>query len=163
GAEFAGHWYHQALANKEFGADLSAANPDINATFNLTLDAGTCLGGAVWYYGIDGNEGANVELLPVLLHEMGHGLGFSTVTSGSTGNYNSSFPAVWDKFLLDNTLGLHWDQMTAVQRQASAIALNHLVWDGPSATNYAVNNLAHRPQMVVNAPGGIAGIYGSNT
>src|SRR5262245_40234956 len=84
GAEFPGTWYHQALANKLSGMDLSPANPDINATFNLALDSGMCLGGLVWYYGIDGNEGVNVELLPVVLHEIGHGLGFSTTTNGTT-------------------------------------------------------------------------------
>jgi hypothetical protein len=38
----------------------------------------------------------------VLLHEFGHGLGFSTTTSGSTGNYLNgppALPALWDKFL----------------------------------------------------------------
>src|SRR5207344_2521982 len=84
GADFPGTWYGQALANKLAGLDLSGANPDINATFNLNIDAG-CFGpGLVWYYGVDGLEGTNIELLPVLLHELGHGLGFQTFTNGST-------------------------------------------------------------------------------
>jgi hypothetical protein len=98
-APFTGTWYHQALANRLADTDLSPANPDIVATFNLTLDSGTCLGGATWYYGIDGNEGSDVELLPVVLHELGHGLGFSTTTSGTSGNYQSGFPHVFDHFL----------------------------------------------------------------
>src|SRR5258705_2390297 len=93
-APFPGTWYHAAEANKLFGADLDLVNPDINATFNLNIDAG-CFGpGLVWYYGVDGNEGVNIELLPVLLHELGHGLGFSTTTSGSSGNFLSGFPGV---------------------------------------------------------------------
>ena len=153
------HWYHQALANRLAETDLSVANPDINATFNLNIDSG-CFGpGLLWYYGIDGNEGANIELLPVVLHELGHGLGFSTTTSGTTGNYLSGFPHVSDVFLMDNTLGLHWDQMTAAQRVASAIALDHLVWDGPEATLQAGAYLNNRPQLVINSPGGIAGSY----
>jgi hypothetical protein len=121
GAPVAGHWYHQALANKLSGVDLAVANNDINATFNSQLDTGACLGGLVWYYGFDGNEGVNIEMLPVVLHELGHGLGFSTATSGSTGNFVSGAPTIWDKFIYDNTTGLHWDQMTAAQRVASAI------------------------------------------
>src|SRR5262245_53905074 len=37
-APFAATWYHQALANRLSGSDLSAANPDINATFNSNID-----------------------------------------------------------------------------------------------------------------------------
>src|SRR5258708_1706960 len=102
GAILTGHWYHAALANRLAGADQDPTTPDINATFNSTIDAGTCLGGAKWYYGFDGNEGSNIELLPVLLHEMGHGLGFSTTTSGSTGAFLGSFPEAFDHFLFDN-------------------------------------------------------------
>src|SRR6266480_4454500 len=59
GAPLVNYWYNQALGNKYFGSDLSAANPDINATFNLSIDSG-CFGpGQVWYYGTDGNEGTN--------------------------------------------------------------------------------------------------------
>src|SRR5439155_156001 len=126
GAPFAGTWYNQALANKYFGSDLSVANPDINATFNLSIDAG-CFGpGQVWYYGTDGNEGTNIELLPVVLHEIGHGLGFQTFTSGSTGNYNSGFPSIADRYLYDTVNALHWNQNTAAQRVASAISLDQL-------------------------------------
>ena len=157
------HWYHQALANRLANTDLSAANPDINATFNLNIDSG-CFGpGLVWYYGIDGNEGSNIELLPVVLHELGHGLGFSTMTSGTTGNYLSGYPSVFDYYLLDNTLGLHWDEMAPAQRVASAIALDHLVWDGPEAVLEASTFLGNRPQMVINSPGGIAGTYAAQS
>ena len=159
GAEFLNTWYHQALANKLAGLDLSGANPDINATFNVSIDSG-CFAGFTWYYGIDGNEPASgIELLPVVLHEIGHGLGFSTLTNGSTGNFFNGFPAVWDHFLMDNQSGLHWSQMTAPQRQASAISVTNLVWDGPNVSWGAPSFLAKRKRMVVNAPAGIAGNY----
>ncbi|OGF11207.1 MAG: hypothetical protein A2W00_10140 [Candidatus Eisenbacteria bacterium RBG_16_71_46] len=159
GADFAGTWYGQALANKLAGVDLDAVNPDINATFNLNIDSG-CFGpGLVWYYGIDGNEGVNIELLPVVLHEMAHGLGFQTFTSGTSGNFLSGFPTIYDRYLFDNTNGLRWYQMTAAQRVASAINTGNLVWDGSSAVGFAGGYLAKRPRMLVNSPGGIAGTY----
>ena len=108
---------------------------------------------------MDGNEGANVELLPVLLHEMGHGLGFSTVTSGTSGNFLSGFPSVFDHYLLDKNTGFHWFQETAAQRVASAISLTNLVWDGPAVTAFVPGFLANRPRLLVNSPGGIAGTY----
>ncbi len=161
-APFPGTWYHVAEANRLFGADLDLANPDINATFNSNIDAG-CFGpGLVWYYGVDGNEGANIELLPVLLHEMGHGLGFSTVTSGTSGNFLSGFPSVFDHFLLDKTTGMHWNEETAAQRVASAISITNLVWDGPAVTAMVPGFLSHRPRLLVNSPGGIAGSYVAN-
>ena len=160
GAPMAGHWYHAALANRLFGADL-AATSEINAQFNSNLNgSATCLGGQGWYYGTDGLEPANtVELLPVVLHEMGHGLGFSTTTSGSTGNYLSSFPSIFDFYLRDNVTGLHWDQLTPAQRIASAISVDKLVWDGPGVFYKASSFLAPRPRMWINSPGGIAGSY----
>ena len=152
GAPFAGTWYHQALANRLFGADLSAPNPDINATFNSNIDAG-CFGpGLVWYYGFDGNEGANIELLPVVLHEIGHGLGFSTLVDLTTGALNGGFPDAYSRFMFDNTVGLHWNQMTNAQRQASAVNTGNVVWDGPAVTIKAPQMLDKRARLTVTAP-----------
>lgn len=163
GALYSGHWYHQALANRLAGTDLSLTNPDINATFNLNIDAG-CFGpGLVWYYGYDGLEGANIELLPVVIHEIGHGLGFSTTTNGSSGAFNTGFPSIFDKYLLDNATGQHWDTETAAQRVSSAISLNGLVWDGSSVVTAASTFLAKRPRLLINSPGVIAGTYGVQT
>ena len=154
GAPFAGTWYPQSLANRLFGSDLNAASPDMNTTFNMAIDTG-CFGpGLVWYYGIDGLEGVNIEMLPVALHEIGHGLGCTTTTSGTSGNWSSGFPHVYDHFLMDNTNGLHWSDplMTPAQRAASAISVNHLVWDGPRGIAEAAGYLGPRPQLQVNVP-----------
>ncbi|HEV7644734.1 MAG TPA: carboxypeptidase regulatory-like domain-containing protein [Pyrinomonadaceae bacterium] len=129
-AQFPGTWYHGALANKRANADQSV-NPDINATFNSAIDTGCLTAGSRWYYGLDNaTPSLRINLLVTLLHEMGHGLGFSTSTNGQTGNFNSGFPGVWDHFLLDTNTGLFWDAMTPAQRQTSAIANGSLRWDG---------------------------------
>ncbi len=163
--EFQNYWYHEALANKEAGVDLtppfgSDTGADINAQFNSNLGNVGCLTGSGWYYGFDHNEAGKIDLLAVLLHEFGHGLGFSTVTSGSTGNYLNgppALPAVWDRFLYDETTGLHWDQNTAPQRVASAINTNNLVWDGVSVISSASTFLAAAPEIAVPyAPGTVA-------
>jgi len=167
GLEFPGNWYHEALACKEVDVDLTPpgdpglppgdSGADIAAQFNSNLGNAGCLTGSGWYYGFDHNEGGLIDLLAVLLHEFGHGLGFSTTTSGSTGNYLNgppALPALWDKWLLDETTGLHWDQNTAPQRVASAINTGNLVWDGPSVTTRAGTFLAHSPELVVPYPPG---------
>ncbi len=159
GAIVTGAWYHQALANKLTGSDLDGVNPDINTTFNSDVDNPTCLGTRNWYYGFDHNEGIHIDFLPVLMHELGHGLGFSTTTSSSTGNFISGLPAIWDHYLMDKTSGLLWKDMSAVQRQASAINTGNLVWTGPAVRFKAPLVLVRAAQLSVSAPGGIAGTY----
>jgi hypothetical protein len=130
-AQFTSTWYHAALANKRANADQVTANPDINATFNSQIDTGCLAAGSRWYYGLDNaTPSLRINLLITLLHEMGHGLGFSTPTNGSTGAFNGGFPGVWDHFLLDTNTGLFWDSMTNAQRQTSAVANGSLRWDG---------------------------------
>lgn len=160
GAPVAGHWYHVALGNRLNGTDLNAASYEINATFNSSLGTPTCLP-AGWYLGVDGNEGGAIELLPVVLHELGHGLGFSTTTSGTTGNFNTGFPSIYDRFLYDATTGRHWDDpaQTAADRIASAVSCGKLAWDGPNVMAHVDDFLGPMPLLRINSPGGIAGDY----
>ena len=164
GAEFPGTWYSKALANKLYGSDLDAANPDMNAQFNSNLGNTGCLDGVFWYYGLDHNHGANIDLLVVLLHEMAHGLGFQTFANGTNGAYLSGNPDVFLRFLYDQTTGLHWNEETAGQRMASAIVPYKLLWDGSAAKFMAPHTLQQgRPVLRVNAPAGIAGDYAVGT
>ena len=160
GAPVAAHWYHVALANKLNDSDLNGVSYEINATFNSSLGSPTCLPSG-WYLGVDGNEGGAIELLPVVLHELGHGLGFSTTTSGTTGNFNTGFPGIYDRFLYDAVTGRHWDDplQTAGQRAASAISCGKLAWDGPQVMAHVDDFLGPMPLLRVNSPGGIAGDY----
>ncbi len=156
-APFANTWYHVALANKLASADQDATVNDINAQFNSNLGLAGC--GFTWYYGLDGNEGTAIELLPVVLHELGHGLGFSTTTSGSTGNFLGGTTHISDRFLFSTANALHWNEMTAAQRAASAIACNKLSWDGPSVRSSSGLVLGPKPLLRVNAPAAISGNY----
>jgi len=152
GAEVAATWYHVALANKLAGVDLSASN-DINATFNSAIDNNdNCLANTDWYYGLDGNEGSDVELLPVVLHELGHGLGFSTLVNLGNGSELSGFSDIYERHIRDNTLGLTWDQMTAGERTTSATNTDNVVWNGAGARVNASKFLGGVPTMCVNSP-----------
>ena len=149
GANFPGTWYHAALANRLNGADLNPAGNDINTQFSSNF---------AFYYGFDGNEGSLVELLPVVLHELGHGLGFSTTTSGTTGNFNGGFPSIFDRFLFDNITGSVWADLSPAQRIASAVSFDKLAWSGPSTFLAAPGYLQPgRPRVAVTSPAGIAG------
>ncbi|MEO5722164.1 MAG: PA domain-containing protein [Chthoniobacterales bacterium] len=163
-APFAGTQYSAALANKLAGSDLSAANPDINATFNSNLGQTGCFTGTFFYLGYDNNHGNNVDLIAVLLHEFAHGLGFQTFTSNSTGAQNGGFPSIYDRFLMDDDSGKSWLQMTNAERQASAINSYKLSWTGPRVFADVPSVLAFGiPVVKVNSPAGIAGSYGAGT
>lgn len=173
GAPVANTWYHVALANKLAGQDLFTAAVDpagggaeIRARFNSRLGLfANCLPGSPFYLGLDGHAGTAIDLVEVLLHEFGHGLGFSTVTNGSTGAYLGDpsfgfFPSIFDHFAYDNTQGRSWVQMNDAQRAASAINPRQLVWTGSNVTTGAASVLAAgTPQLQVNAPSSVAGLY----
>ena len=132
-AQFAGTWYHAALANKREGADLVPGTAEMQATFNSDVDL-ACLGaGTRFYYGLDNTTPAlRINLLVVVLHEMGHGLGFSSFVSGSTGALFLGFPDIYTRYMFDQTTGLYWYQMTDAQRVTSALNTNNVLWDGAS-------------------------------
>jgi hypothetical protein len=161
-------WYHQALANKIAGTNLSAevpddgsgyGNVDIKTQFNVNLGNTGCLDGTPFYLGLDGNAGTKVNFVATLLHELGHGLGFSVLTSNSNGyRINSEgtayvavggLPAVWESFMYDNTTGKTWLTMTSAERQASAINPLGLAWIGPNAVTAAAQTLAALPKLKI--------------
>lgn len=130
-APFASTWYHGALVNKLRNTDGSTN--EINATFNSNLDNGCFSGSSRFYYGLDGtNPGGTTNLLVVVLHELGHGLGFSSFGNGATGALFNGFPDVYMRFTFDQTAGLYWYQMSDAQRMASAINNGNVFWDGPN-------------------------------
>lgn len=149
-APFSGTWYHIALANQLAGSRLLAPGTyglgEITARFNSELDGDpACLGGKTWYYGYDGNEGTLIELLPVVLHELGHGLGFSTTTNGQTGVWSgtpTAYPSAFDHFLYDSLTHKNWSDPTETNanRAASAIGVNKLLWNG-AAVMYGAAHL----------------------
>jgi len=131
-------WYSTALANSIAGTDLSSSN-DIAATFNSDIDNNSnCLGNYNWYYGLDGNKPSNsIELYSVVLHEIGHGLGFQTFVNTTTGAKFGT-PGRNDAYMLnleDHSLSKSWSSMTNNQRQASATDTADLHWTGTNVTS----------------------------
>jgi hypothetical protein len=75
----------------------------------------------------------NIEMLPVDTRiELGHGLGFSTPTSGAPwATSTAGFPGIWDKFPVRQlaTPSLGSDDRGAARR--SAVNDGNLVWTAP--------------------------------
>jgi hypothetical protein len=134
-APLANTWYHIALANALAGEDIDPANGDISATFNSDIDNNNaCLNGTSWYLGLDHNNSGDIDLLAVVLHEIGHGLGFSTFVNEANGAWLLGIPDAFGSFIHDNSLGLSWHQMSNAQRINSAINTGNLVWNGAVVT-----------------------------
>ncbi|MFQ3640538.1 MAG: PA domain-containing protein, partial [Chloracidobacterium sp.] len=126
-------WHHYALANALASQDLSVQDPprsQINTNFSTNFN---------FYLGLDNNAPPDqVDLLTVVLHEFSHGLGFSTFVNTANGRNNGAsdtdpnggFTDCYARLLRDENLNLNWNQMTADQRQASAINTGNLTWTG---------------------------------
>lgn len=176
-------WYPQALANKLAGVNLSAGTPDdgsgygnvdIKTQFNVNLGKAGCLDGSPFYLGLDGNAGNQVNFVETLLHELGHGLGFSVLTvSTSSGQRfdpasptrfsDTGLPSIWEGFMYDNTLGKTWLTMTSAERKASAINPLKLAWTGPNVLAGA-SMLSPTPvARVVATLAGYTGVYDVGT
>jgi hypothetical protein len=165
GAKKAGTWYYSALANKLAKTDLDpVVSPygddlDIVAFFNGNLGNVGCLTGVTFYLGLDNNPGPNqINLATTLLHELGHGLGFSTQTR--RGVQLLGTPSIWDHYLYDNTQKKTWVELTQAERQVSAVTPRNLVWRGTNATDGVEQVLVEgTPELLIDSPVAIKGAY----
>lgn len=154
----AGTWYPSALASKISGADLATpGQPHIVARFNARLGLfPDCMPGSGFYLGLDNQFGNQIDLVTVLLHELGHGLGFQTFTDGATGKELEGAPSVWDHFLVDNRSGKRWADMGDAERVASAISGNGLSWNGAIVTAAVPGMLAPQSRLAISGAAGDA-------
>lgn len=90
-------WYPVALAEKLLGIELNGEDADIVANFNSNNNN--------WYFGTDANPPRDKwDLTSVVLHEIGHGLGFVSSFRFETGrNFgrwgDNGFPFIYDLFI----------------------------------------------------------------
>jgi hypothetical protein len=137
GAPHPGTWYPQALANSLRGQDVSPESTDITATFNSNINGDPdCIGGASWYYGLDGNPPAgDYDFVTVVMHEIGHGLGFQTVMNVQTGALPFGDPDGFIRHLeREGATPSDYPSMNDAQRAAANVSDPHLRWVGGHVT-----------------------------
>ena len=156
-------WYPGALASKLAGTDVASPGlAHIRARFNSRLGLfADCLPGAPFYLGLDNQHGDQIDLVSVLLHELGHGLGFQNFTDEESGEFFYGVPSVWDYFLVDNRTERSWISMSAEERRRSAISGERLSWNGPHVKAAVPVVLAPRSALRLSGPaaGRAAGTY----
>lgn len=101
GQQKAGTWYPIALAEKIAGQELNSVNdPDVRAEFNSAAN---------WYLGSGAPARNQFDFTSIVLHELCHGLGFtsslSTTTTSSTASwgYDTGAPFILDQFIENGT------------------------------------------------------------
>lgn len=147
GAPVANVFYPGALADALSGQNLGAKHA-ISAQFNSDVNGNsTCLGGSYFYYGFDhkpprlaGGPNYIADLLGVVLHEIGHGLGFVSIVDQNGAGVTDTTDhitrlGVFEQFTFEESLNMYWSQMTPAQRVQSATSQApggnaELVWNG---------------------------------
>jgi PKD repeat protein len=125
-------WYPIATANKLATYDLSPGLSDIQATFSSSY--------ADWYFGTDSSTPTDkISFVSVVLHELGHGLGFlgSMRVDGGIGIYGySGYPMIYDRYT-ENGAGTallaYSNNSTDLGDQLTS---NNIFFDSPAA-NFA--------------------------
>src|SRR6185436_2731549 len=134
------NWVPLALANELIGIDLEPTESEITATFNGALNS--CTNGRQdWYYGFDGKAGDKSDLLYVVMHELGHGLGFLSLVDLKTGETELGRFDAYSTHVFDLALGQPWTALTDAQRLQSIRSPRGVVWDGPNVARQAAQLL----------------------
>jgi hypothetical protein len=160
-APLADTWYPIALANNLASYDYFESS-EITANFNADLDNNNeCLQGKNWYYGYDDpktqtNYVNDISFLSVVIHELLHGLGVSSLVS-SEGALGYGYMDAYSANLYDQEVGKSWSAMNDSERQASITNTDNLVWTGPnvntSAAALALTDGMNTDKVEMYAPG----------
>lgn len=130
--------YVQALANALINnGDQDPNSADMVINFNSNLGQPGCLTGHFFYLGLDGQlqSPSQIDFVSVALHEITHGLGFTTTVNRATGEKAKIGGIEYDDVYM-KSLEQHggnpplWPDMTNAQRKASAIDEPNLHWVG---------------------------------
>ncbi len=133
-------WYPVALANELSGSDQNGSNAEIRANFNSNF---------TWHFEPDGQAtSSEYDFITVVIHEIGHGLGFtgSMIVDDGTGNdecngtagdgcfgAGTSDPFIYDRF----TENLNGTALISYSSPSSALGTqltsNDVFFDGTSA------------------------------
>ena len=110
----------------------------------------------MFYLGFDNNEGTLVDLLPVVLHELGHGLGFANFVDETTGTLLQGRPDIYSQYTLDVDTNKIWNAMKVAERLASAINIRSVSWNGLNVRKDVPKVLDRgEPELRVNSPAGL--------
>ncbi|MCU1600271.1 MAG: hypothetical protein JWO22_980 [Frankiales bacterium] len=122
-------YYPDPLADALAGTDVAPGYADIDAQFSSTEPD--------IYYGTDGNPPAGyIDFESVVLHELGHGLGFTGSSDYDSGTGEGSFgstPMIFDRFL-ESTAGTSLLSLPNNSTALGSAYKSPVFWNGSHAT-----------------------------
>ncbi len=135
-APVADTWYPVAIANKLAGADIDPTDYDIRARFNSDFTD--------WYFGTDGQTPfSQYDFVSVVLHELGHGLGFTGSMAIGGANCSpgmgcwgggTSFPFIYDRFAVNGSSQLLISSfLNDSPELAAQLTSNNIFFNGANA------------------------------
>lgn len=127
-----GTWYPIALASALQGTDLNSSGNHISATFSSTIGTPGCMDTSGWYYGLDATPpSGKIDFVSVLLHELGHGLGFLTYVDKATGAKPLGYDDAYMRHLeRHGAAPADFPSMSDAQRLAAIVDTGNLHWTG---------------------------------
>ena len=162
GAAFADTWYHGALAEALSGQNLSLEDSsDPNAgelviSFNSAIDDG-CLGtNSRYFYGGGQAPTGQISFIAVAIHEMAHGLGFSSFVNSANGQAFQGSPDIFGQFTIDRSKNKTWARMSSAERRESATNQGNVAFDGKTTRQRARSFLAASPAARITVPANAA-------
>ena len=135
-------YYAAALADKLFGSQFCSNNGfEINARFNSTFTN--------WDFGTSGTPvSGKYNFLTVVMHELGHGLGFygSMTASGGTGSFGRSpgFVDIYDRFAVTGAGALLIGFVNPSTALGTQLVSNDTFFNG---NNAKANNSGVNPKL----------------
>ncbi len=144
GANRINTFYPIALAEKMAHKNLNGNNAEVVATFNSDFKD--------WYIGTTGVPASSqIDLYSVVLHEMGHGLGFIGQISVTDGKAGYGYPGIFDQYLINSTKASLTD--TTKFKNPSTGLYNQII----------SNDISLSSPSILNANGGAAKIFAPTT
>jgi len=130
-APLAGTWFPVPIVNYLRGSATNPSQPDISASFSSAVPN--------WYFGTDGHTPVGqYDFVSVVLHELGHGMGFSgslKVASGlGSWGGGTPYPYVFDKYVTNGSNQNLIDTALFANNSAALAAQltsNNVTWNGP--------------------------------
>ncbi len=140
--------YDVPEANALSGQDLTPGRSQFQVNINGDLGTTKCDFPAAWYFGLDTQiPDGQISLLTTLLHEFGHGLGYSSLVNPSTGVGGPPL-AIFDFHIFDVAANVAWTGETSAQRHALVVTPSSLAFDGTAVRADIPTYLAPPPTLV---------------
>jgi len=138
-------WYCSAVGNQMAGYNVV---PNMR---NIRMEMSSYY---VFYYGLDANPGSGIDFVTVMLHDVAHGLGFSSLC-GANGRYsygtptggsaNTDYPGIFDRQLFDGLTGVCITELT--QSERAAVVKSGNLYAGAPGSNLLAANEGTRIKM----------------